>query len=82
MLKLAPTLEEAVMLQTVSRFLPELPLFFMTAVATHLVMWICADADALQLGPNQWAVSSSRPISTFHHPTIPKIISSHGTFPR
>jgi hypothetical protein len=31
------TLEEAVMLQTVSRFLPELPLFFMTAVATHLV---------------------------------------------
>jgi hypothetical protein len=32
------TLEEAVMLQTVSRFLPELPLFFMTAVATHLVM--------------------------------------------
>ena len=32
------TLEEAVMLQTVSRLLPELPLFLMTAVATHLVM--------------------------------------------
>jgi hypothetical protein len=26
------------MLQTVSRFLPELPLILMTAVATHLVM--------------------------------------------
>jgi hypothetical protein len=32
------TLEEAVMLQTVSRLLPEIPLFLMTAVATHLVM--------------------------------------------
>ena len=32
------TLEGAVMLQTVSRLLPELPLFLMIAVATHLVM--------------------------------------------
>src|SRR5260370_10700568 len=32
------TLEEAVMLQTVSRLLPELLVFIMTAVATHLVM--------------------------------------------
>ena len=31
-------LEEAVMFQTVSRLLPELALFLMTAVATHLVM--------------------------------------------
>ena len=30
--------EKAVMLQTVSRLLPELPLFLITAVATHLVM--------------------------------------------
>ena len=30
--------EEAVMLQTVSRLLPELTLIVMTAVATHLVM--------------------------------------------
>ena len=30
--------EEAAMLQTISRLLPELPLILMTAVATHLVM--------------------------------------------
>ena len=47
------TLEEAVMLQTVSRLLPELPLILMTAVATQV---ICADAHALQARPppNGW----------------------------
>jgi flagellar biosynthesis protein FliP len=49
-------LEETVMLQTVLRLLPELPLLLMTAIATHLVMSFCADAHALQARPpsNGW----------------------------
>jgi len=59
------------MLQTVSRLLPELPLFLVTAVATH----ICADADALQARP---LLSPSATTSTSITPTIPNIILSHG----
>jgi hypothetical protein len=36
------------MFQTASRHLLEILLILVTAVATHLVMYICADADALQ----------------------------------
>ena len=39
------------MFQTVSRLLPGIPLAVVTAVATHLVRPICADADALQARP-------------------------------
>ena len=49
--KLAAQAEEAVMPQTASWLLPELPLFLMTAVATHLVMSFAQNADALQARP-------------------------------
>src|SRR4030088_3056053 len=78
MLNWLPTLEEAVMLQTVSRLLPELPLFLMTAVATHLVMSFAQTLMITSSATIQWAVSSFATISTFITPTIPKIISSHG----
>jgi hypothetical protein len=38
------------MLQTVSRLLPELPLFLMTAVATHLVMSFAQTLMHYELG--------------------------------
>src|SRR5436305_5926250 len=77
-LKLARKPEEAVMLQTVSRVLPELPLFLMTAVATHLVMSFAQTLMHYKLGHIRWAASSFATISTSITPTIPKIISSHG----
>src|SRR6266705_6891152 len=56
------TLEEAGMLQTVSRLLPELPLFLMTAVATHLVMSFAQTLMHYKLG---------------HHPMGGKFFRNH-----
>src|SRR5213593_3928899 len=59
------TLEEAVMLQTVSRLLPELPLFLMTAAATHLVMSFAQTLMHCKLG---------------HHPMGGKFFLNHINF--
>jgi hypothetical protein len=67
------------MLQTVSRLLPELPLFLMTAVATHLVMSFAQTLIHYKLGHHPIGVSSSATTSISITPTIPKIISSHGS---
>jgi sterol desaturase/sphingolipid hydroxylase (fatty acid hydroxylase superfamily) len=61
------TLEEAVMLQTVSRFLPELPLFFMTAVATHLVMSFAQTLMHYKLGHHPMGGKFFRNHINFHH---------------
>jgi hypothetical protein len=52
-----------VMLQTVSRFLPELPLFIMTAVATHLVMSFAQTLMHCKLG--------HRPMAPLIKPSVP-----------
>src|SRR5260370_42241538 len=59
------TLEKAVMLQTVSRILSELPLSLMTAVATHLVMSFAQTLMPYKLG---------------HHPTGGKFFRNHINF--
>ena len=67
------------MLQMVSRLLPELPLFLMTAVATHLVMSFAQTLMHYKLGHHPMGGKFSfATISTSITPTIPKIISSHG----
>jgi hypothetical protein len=71
MLNWLPTLEEAVMLQTVSRFLPELPLFLMTAVATHLVTSFAQTLMHYKLGHHPMGGKFFRNHINFHH-------SSHG----
>jgi hypothetical protein len=58
------TLEEAVMLQTISRLLPELPLFLMTAVATHLVMSFAQTLMHYKLGHHPMGLGDSITSST------------------
>src|SRR6266478_3725949 len=52
----------SILLQTVSRLLPELPLFLMTAVATHLVMSFAQTLMHYKLG---------------HHPMGGKFFRNH-----
>jgi hypothetical protein len=61
------TLEEAVMLQTVSRLLPELPLFLMAAVATHLVMSFAQTLMHYKLGHHPMGGKFFRNHINFHH---------------
>ena len=70
--------EEAAMLQTVSRLLPELPLILVTVVTTHLVMSFAQTLMHYKLGHHQWAASYSSTTSISITSTIAKIISSHG----
>src|SRR5260370_4950877 len=60
-------LEEAVMLQTVSRLLPELPLFLVTAVATHLVMSFAQTLMHYKLGHHPMGGKFFRNHINFHH---------------
>jgi len=55
------------MLQTVSRLLPELPLFFMTAVATHLVMSFAQMLMHYKLGHHPMGGKFFRNHINFHH---------------
>jgi sterol desaturase/sphingolipid hydroxylase (fatty acid hydroxylase superfamily) len=61
------TLEGAVMLQTVSRLLPELPLILMTAVATHLVMSFAQTLMHYKLGHHPMGGKFFRNHINFHH---------------
>jgi hypothetical protein len=61
------TLEGAVMLQTVSRLLPELPLFLMIAVATHLVMSFAQTLMHYKLGHHPMGGKFFRNHINFHH---------------
>jgi hypothetical protein len=70
--------EEAVMLQMVSRLFPELPLFLMTAVATHLVMSFAQTLMHYKLGHHPIGGKFFRNHINFHHTYYPEIISSHG----
>jgi sterol desaturase/sphingolipid hydroxylase (fatty acid hydroxylase superfamily) len=55
------------MLQTVSRFLPELPLFLMIAVATHLVMSFAQTLMHYKLGHHSMGGKFFRNHINFHH---------------
>src|SRR3981081_3740876 len=55
------------MLQTVSRLLPELPLFLMTAVATHLVMSFAQTLMHYKLGHRPMGGKFFRNHINFHH---------------
>jgi hypothetical protein len=55
------------MLQTVSRLLPELPLFIMTAVATHLVMSFAQTLMHYKLGHHPMGGKFFRNHINFHH---------------
>src|SRR5439155_2299908 len=59
--------EEAAMLQTVSRLLPELPLILMTAVATHLVMSFAQTLMHYKLGHHPMGGKFFRNHINFHH---------------
>jgi hypothetical protein len=59
--------EEAVMLQTASQLLPELPLFLMTAVATHLVMSFAQTLMHSKLGHHPMGGKFFRNHINFHH---------------
>src|SRR6516225_3411223 len=59
--------EEAVMLQTVSRLLPELPLFLLTAAATHLVMSFAQTLMHYKLGHHPIGGKFFRNHINFHH---------------
>ena len=74
------TLEKAVMLQTVSRLLPELPLFLMTAVATHLVMSFAQTLMHYKLGHHPMGGKFFSNHINFHHTYYSKdhLVSSHG----
>jgi hypothetical protein len=58
---------EAVMLQMVSRLLPELPLFLMIAVATHLVMSFAQTLMHYKLGHHPIGGKFFRNHINFHH---------------
>jgi sterol desaturase/sphingolipid hydroxylase (fatty acid hydroxylase superfamily) len=60
-------LEKAVMLQTVSWLLPELPLFLITAVATHLVMSFAQTLMHYKLGHHPMGGRFFRNHINFHH---------------
>ena len=55
------------MLQTVSRLLPELPLFLMTAAATHLVMSFAQTLMHYKLGHHPMGGEFFRNHINFHH---------------
>src|SRR5437868_2853136 len=55
------------MLQTTSRLLPELPLFLMTAVATHLVMSFAQTLMHYKLGHHPMGGRFFRNHINFHH---------------
>jgi hypothetical protein len=55
------------MLQTVSRLLPELPLFLMTALATHLVMSFAQTLMHYKLGHHPMGGAFFRNHINFHH---------------
>src|SRR6202021_1142913 len=55
------------MLQTVSRFLPELPLFIMIAVATHLVMSFAQTLMHYKLGHHSMGGKFFHNHINFHH---------------
>jgi hypothetical protein len=59
--------EEAVMLQTILRLFPELPLFLMTAVATHLVMSFGQTLMHYKLGHHPMGGQLFRNHINFHH---------------
>jgi Fatty acid hydroxylase len=59
--------EEAAMLQTVSRLLPELPLILVTAVATHLVMSFAQTLMHYKLGHHPMGGKFFRNHINFHH---------------
>jgi sterol desaturase/sphingolipid hydroxylase (fatty acid hydroxylase superfamily) len=65
--KLAVKPEETVMLQTVSRLLPELALLLMTAVATHLVMSFAQTLMHYKLGHHPMGGKFFRNHINFHH---------------
>src|SRR5215831_12152525 len=65
--KLASLNQEAVMLQTVLRLLPELPLFLITAVATHLVMSFGQTLMHYKLGHHPIGGKFFRNHINFHH---------------
>jgi sterol desaturase/sphingolipid hydroxylase (fatty acid hydroxylase superfamily) len=58
---------ESVMLQTVSWLLPELPLFFVTAVVTHLVMSFAQTLMHYKLGHHPMGGKFFRNHINFHH---------------
>src|SRR5262249_48012612 len=62
-----PSWEEAVMLQTVSRLLPELPLILLTAIATHLVMSFAQTLMHYKLGHHPIGGKFFRNHINFHH---------------
>ena len=67
--------EEAAMLQTVSRLLPELPLILVTAVATHLVMSFAQTLMHYKLGHRPMGGKFFRP------PSMPsRAARTHFTF--
>src|SRR5580704_18962408 len=55
------------MLQTASRLLPEIPLFLVTAVATHLVMSFAQTLMHYKLGHHQMGGKFFRNHINFHH---------------
>ena len=61
------TQEEAAMLQTVARLLPQLPLILMTAVATHLVMSFAQTLMHYKLGHHPMGGKFFRNHINFHH---------------
>src|SRR5260370_16407855 len=66
------TLDEALMLQTVPRLLPEHPLFLVTAVATHLVMSFAQTLMHYKLGHRPMGGKFFRNHLNFHHPYYSK----------
>src|SRR5437660_10694517 len=62
-----PKREEELMVQTVSRLLPELPLYLMTAVATHLVMSFGQTVMHYKLGHHPIGGKFFRNHINFHH---------------
>ena len=60
-------LEKTIMLQTVSRLLPELPLFLVTAVTTHLVMSFAQTLMHYKLGHHPMGGKFFRNHINFHH---------------
>jgi hypothetical protein len=58
---------ESVMLQTVSWLLPELSLFFITAVVTHLVMSFAQTLMHYKLGHHPMGGKFFRNHINFHH---------------
>jgi hypothetical protein len=61
-----------------SRLVPEVLLFLLTAVATHLVMSFAQTLMHSKLGHHPMGGKLFRNHITFHHTYYSKIISSHG----